>query len=150
MTIDPALIIALGGVITAALAIFPALGAYFQSHANARKIEVETKTSARKDEITSLREEIARLSGRVDELSKANAQLQNENLRLQSQVIALRTENAWLRTQLRQSGIEIPPLPPEIRELTTDLTNPSNSTNPKDSSGHNDNAGATYDASTNN
>lgn len=134
MVIDAAILIAVGGVITATLALFPALGAYFQSHANARKIEVETKTSARKDEITSLREEIARLGGRVDELSKANAQLQNENLRLQSQVIALRTENAWLRTQLRQSGIEIPPLPPEIRDLNTGLANPS------DSPRHNDGA----------
>lgn len=138
MVIDAAILIALGGVITATLALFPALGAYFQSHANARKIEVETNTSARKDELTSLREEIARLGGRVDELSKANAQLQNENLRLQAQVLALRTENAWLRTQLRSSGIEIPPLPIEIRELTTDLADSSNSTNPKDSSKHND------------
>ena len=138
MTIDPALIIALGGVITAAIAVFPAFSAYLQSRANAKKIESETHTAARKDEITSLREEVARLAGRVDELSKSNVQLQGENNRLHAQVIALRTENAWLRTQLRQSGIEIPPLPPEIRELTTDLSNPKASPNPNDSTKHNE------------
>ena len=130
MVIDAAILIALGGVITAVIAFFPAFSGYIQSRATAKKIESEAHTIARKDEITSLREEVARLSGRVDELSTANARLQNENLRLQAQVIALRTEHAWLRTQLRQSGIEIPPLPPDIRELTTDL---SNSPNPKDS-----------------
>jgi|SRR5581483_728661 chromosome segregation ATPase len=129
MVIDAAILIALGGVITAAIAIFPAFSAYLQSRANAKKIETETRFAARKDEITSLREEVARLAGRVDELSKANVQLQGENNRLHAQVIALRAENAWLRTQLRQSGIEIPPLPPEIRELTADLSKPNDGAN---------------------
>ncbi len=117
MNIDAAWLIALGGVITAMVALFPALSALHQSRATARKMDVETRLTAHKDEVESLRAEVARLSCRVDDLSTANAKLQVENFELQRKVLALEMENTWLRRELRSHGIEIPPLPDEIRGL---------------------------------
>lgn len=117
MNIDAAILIALGGVITAAIAIFPALSAYQQTQANTKKIESEAQRVAHRDEVNLLREEVSRLGGRVDELSRANARLQDENSILHRQIIALQSENAWLRNQLRIAGLEIPTVPDEIRNL---------------------------------
>ena len=117
MDIDAAFLIALGGVITAMVAMFPALSALNQSRATARRMDVETRLTAHKDEVELLRAEVARLSCRVDDLSTANAKLQVENLSLQRKVLVLEMENTWLRRELRSHGIEIPPLPNEIRGL---------------------------------
>ena len=117
MQIDSAFLVALGSVITAVVALFPALSALNQARANARKIDTETRLAARKDELELLRSEVTRLSGRVEELSKDNVRLQSQNLQMNRKVLALEMENAWLRRELRSHGIEIPPLPDEIRHL---------------------------------
>lgn len=106
MLIDAAFLLALGGLVTAVIALIPALGAYRQS-----------KTKARQDEVELLRGEVKRLSERVGELSASNARLQSESFERDRKILALELENTWLRGQLRTHGIEIPPLPAEIRRL---------------------------------
>lgn len=97
---DADILIAVGGVLTAAAGVVAAFVTLF----NARK-------SARKDELALLRDEVGRLADRQAKSDARIDELMAENTKLHREVSVLRAYNYTLVAILRMHNIEVPPMP---------------------------------------